>query len=190
MKDCHIRTALKTKLQARYSGDPTTLVVDELALRHGAARVDIAVVNGIIHGYELKSDLDTLRRLPYQAKIYNSVLDRITLIAGERHLDGAMGIIPEWWGVKLARMGSRGVVHFTEVRRPRNNPSQEILAVSKLLWRQEALTLLEELGKAEGLRWKPRAMIYARLAEVAAPDLIRSRVRHQLRSRKNWRAVE
>jgi hypothetical protein len=189
MKDCHIRPALKNKLFARYCEDPSTLIVDELALRHGAARVDVAVVNGIIHGYELKSDFDTLKRLPHQVKIYNSVLDRITLIVGERHLDEAIDIIPEWWGVKLARMGLRGAVHFTEIRRPKNNPLQEILAVSKLLWREEALTLLKELGKAEGLRWKPRATIYARLVEVAAPDLIRFRVRHQLRSRKNWRAA-
>jgi hypothetical protein len=190
MKDCHIRTALKKKLLARYSEDPSTRIIDELALRHGASRVDVAVVNGIIHGYELKSDLDTLKRLPYQAKIYNSVLDRITLIVGQRHLDESIDIVPEWWGIKLARMGNRGAIHFTEVRRDRNNPLQEILSVSKLLWREEALTLLEELGEAEGLRRKPRAVIYARLAEVADPNLIRSRVRHQLKSRKNWRAVE
>lgn len=190
MKDCHLREALKQKLSVRYSGDSNTRILEELAIRHGAARVDVAVVNGIIHGYELKSDHDTLKRLPAQAKIYSSVLDRITLIVGERHFNEAIDIIPDWWGVKIAKMSSRGGLHFTEIRRARNNPSQEILAVSKLLWREEALTLLEEVGEAEGLRRKPRAMVYAKLVEVVDPVLIRDRVRHHLRTRKNWRSDE
>lgn len=190
MKDCHLRTALKNKLQLRYIKDSSTLIVDELGLRHGAARIDVAVINGVIHGYELKSDCDTLNRLPSQVKIYNSVLDRITLVMGKRHLQEGTKIIPEWWGIKLAEQGPRGGMRFTEIRRPRINPSQDILAVCKLLWREEALTLLEELGEAEGLYRKPRAAIYAKLVDVAAPNLIRSRVRHQLRSRKNWRAAE
>jgi hypothetical protein len=141
----------------------------------------------MIHGFELKSDCDTLRRLPSQVKIYNSVLDRITLVVGNRHFKESIKLIPEWWGIKLAETGGRGGVRLIEVRKPRNNPLQDILAVSKLLWRAEAVTLLEDLDKAEAVRWKPRAEVYARLVEVADPDLIRDRVRHQLRTRKNWR---
>ncbi len=190
MKDCHIRAALKHKLQSRYAKDPFTLIVDELGLRHGVARVDVAVINGVIHGYELKSDCDTLNRLPSQVKVYNSVLDRITLVVGKRHLQEGTKIVPEWWGIKLVERGVRGGMRFTEIRRPRSNPFQDILAVCKLLWREEALTLLEELGEAEGVRSKPRAAIYARLAGIGDPDLIRYRVRHQLRSRTHWRSAK
>lgn len=189
MKDIHIRTALKSKLLSRYAKDPSTLIVDELGLRHGAARVDVAVINGVIHGFELKSDCDTLKRLPSQIKVYNSVLDRITLVVGNRHLKESIGLVPKWWGIKLAEQGRRGAIRFYDIRRPQHNPFQDILAVCKLLWREEALTLLEELDKAEGVRSKPRAMIYAKLAGAEDPDLIRSWVRHQLRSRKNWRSA-
>lgn len=189
MKDYHLRTALKRKLHARYFQDPDTLIVDELGLRHGAARIDVAVINGVIHGFELKSDCDNLKRLPSQIKIYNSVLDRITLVVGNRHIEEAGSLVPDWWGIKLAERGARGGIRFTDVRRPQRNPFQDILAVCKLLWREEALTLLEELDKAEGVRSKPRAMIYAKLAEAADPDLIRSWVRHQMRSRTNWRSA-
>jgi hypothetical protein len=190
MKDCHIRTALKSKLFSRYAKDPSTLIVDELGLRHGAARVDVAVINGVIHGFELKSDCDTLNRLPLQIKIYNSVLDRITLVSGSRHIEKGISLVPDWWGIKLAELGSRGAIRFTEIRRPQANPIQDILAVCKLLWREEAITLLEELDTAEGVRRKPRAAVYAKLAEAADPDLIRSRIRHQLRSRTSWRSAE
>ena len=79
MNDPRLRRALKSKVLARYAKDPDTRIVDELGLRHGIARVDIAVVNGIIHGYELKSDKDNLKRLPHQIQIYGSVLDKVTL---------------------------------------------------------------------------------------------------------------
>lgn len=190
MKDIDLRNALKRKLRSCYADDPSTLIVDELGLRHGIVRVDVAVINGLIHGFELKSDRDTLQRLPRQMRVYNSVLDHMTLVVGQRYLDIATSLIPEWWGIMLAETGESGDLDLTEVRKPQNNLFQDIVAVSKLLWRDEALSLLEEFGKAEGVRWKRRSMIYERLAEVADPDLIRHRVRHQLRTRTSWRSAE
>ncbi len=188
MRDADLRTALLRKLDRRHSRDPQTLILQELGLRHGAARVDVAVVNGSLHGYELKSDSDSLGRLARQARVYSSVLDRVTLVAGRCHVEEAMGLVPGWWGVHVAEMGPRGGVLFSSVRRARNNPSQDIVAVAKLLWREEALDLLHQVGAASGVRSKPRAAIYARLAEVARPEEIRSRVRHQLRNRTGWRS--
>lgn len=126
MNDPQIRTALKRKALVRYEKDPETVILDELGLRHGAARIDIAVVNGRLHGFEIKSDRDTLNRLPYQAKIFNSVLDRITLIVTQRHVHAAKEVVPVWWGIMLAEKGSRGAVHFSSIRRPHNNPCPNI----------------------------------------------------------------
>ena len=82
MNDHQLRRALKSKVLARYAKDPDTRVVEELGLRHGLARVDVAVVNGIIHGYELKSDKDNLKRLPHQIQVYSSELS-LYRIGGE-----------------------------------------------------------------------------------------------------------
>ncbi len=188
MRDGDIRTALLRRLDRRHSHDPETLILQELGLRHGAARVDIAVVNGSLHGYELKSDSDSLERLARQARVYGSVLDRVTLVVGRRHAEAAMQMVPDWWGVHVAEMGPRGGVLFSSVRRARNNPSQDPVAVAKLLWREEALELLHQLGAEKGFRSKPRAALYARLAEVARPEEIRSSVRDRLRGRTGWRS--
>lgn len=56
MNDPQLRCGLKQMILATYANDPGTRIFDELGVRHGAARIDIAVVNGIIHGFELKSD--------------------------------------------------------------------------------------------------------------------------------------
>ena len=119
MDDICLRAALKNKILDRYLKHPTTVIIDELGLSHNTARIDLAVVNGIIHGYEIKSDRDTLRRLPLQIDIYNAVLDRVTLVVGEKHLKKASNAIPEWWGIKLAEMGPRRAVHFTNIRAPK-----------------------------------------------------------------------
>lgn len=115
MNDNQIRSALKQKLFVQYFRDSETLILDEVGIRHGAARIDLVVVNGTLHGFEIKSDRDTLKRLPKQVRIYNPVLDRITLVVGHRHADEAMQIVPEWWGVKLAVIGPRGAIHFSNI---------------------------------------------------------------------------
>lgn len=190
MRDVDLRTGLVRRLIRRHSHEPNARILHELGLRHGKARVDIAVVNGALHGYELKSDNDTLERLVRQEQIYSTVLDRVTLVVGERHSRKAISMVPEWWGVQVVKMGPRGGMNFYSARRARNNPSQDPIAIAKLLWRDEALELLSRLGAAEGLRSKPRAMIYARLAKVAGLEEIRSTVRHRLRNRAGLRSGE
>lgn len=62
--DLIIREALKRLLENRHAKDKKVRIIEELGVHHGTARIDIAVVNGIMHGYEIKSDQDTLQRLP------------------------------------------------------------------------------------------------------------------------------
>jgi hypothetical protein len=188
MNEAELRSALKRKVLARFANDPNTRILDELGLRHGAARIDIAVVNGILHGFELKSDKDTLKRLPHQIQIYSSVLDKVTLVVGCRHAKDAERMLPQWWGIKVAVVGARGGLDFVDVRRAGKNPVQDAVAVCRLLWRDEAFSLLDELGHAKSLRHKPRTLIYSHLAEVADLELIRQRVRHQLKFRIDWRS--
>jgi hypothetical protein len=63
MRDGDIRAALHAHLIVEHQEEPDTRFLDELSLC-GLVRVDVAVINGTLAGYELKSDQDTLRRLP------------------------------------------------------------------------------------------------------------------------------
>lgn len=185
-----IRLALKCELLTACRADPGALILEELGLGHGAARVDIVMVNGNLHGFEVKSDQDTLKRLPAQAKMFSRVLDRMTLVVGHRHFNKASGIVPDWWGIKLAEVGPEGNVYFRDARHPVDNPSPDKLAIARLLWRDEALGLMEEIGAASGFRSKTRSVIYARLIELIQLDALRVKVRQQFRSRINWRSDE
>jgi len=184
--DIEIRKALIEDLQAAFRADPETLILQELGLRHGATRVDIAVVNGSLHGFELKSDLDTLKRLPRQVRIYSGILDYVTLVVGRRHAQKAEAVVPYWWGIQVAEHSANGQLQLLDMRRPLQNPSPDKLAIAKLLWRDEALAFLEDMRAADGVRSKPRRAVHGRLAEVVALDVLRARVRHQLKSRTDW----
>ena len=142
MNDQKIREYLKASRLKKYVDDPKSLVVDELGLRHGAGRVDVAVINGLIRGYEIKGGTDTLRRLPVQSDTYNSVLDRATIVAAECHIDGAFKLLPEWWGVIVVARKAESM-KMRLLRPARKNPTKSPLAVAKLLWKAEALLALE-----------------------------------------------
>ncbi|NTW29832.1 MAG: sce7726 family protein [Candidatus Moranbacteria bacterium] len=190
--DDTIRVALRKKLEMECGQhiSTETKIIEELGIIHGTARIDIAVVNGVIHGYELKSDKDTLKRLPGQIEIYNAVLDRVTLVVGRSHLHEAIKIIPEWWGVTVAKANcSDKDISFYNIREPETNPDQNrAVAMAALLWRDEAIAILEKIGKVDGFRSKPRMIVYKRLAEVLEMGVLSGIVRDQLRSRLNWRS--
>lgn len=186
--DSIIRTALMKILSKDHEGDSETKIISELGLKHGEARVDIAVVNGVIHGYELKSDLDTLIRLPNQIRIYNSVLDQVTLVVSKDHLHEAVKLIPDWWGIIIAKMiDSNGEIKFCTIREPEDNHFQDSVSIAKLLWREEALSILERVNQAQGVRSKSRQVIYEKLAVTLDQKTLGNEVRKCLRTRINWR---
>jgi hypothetical protein len=187
VRDRDVRQALHKKVLREHHGDADTLVLDELGLRHGACRVDIAVVNGYLHGYEIKSDSDTLERLPAQVPVYSEVLDRATLVVGERHVGKARAIIPEWWGIKIAKSGPRGGVSFSTERQFKPNPSINPVALAELLWRPEAIEILRQLEAPAFVLRKPRAAMYEHIAKAVELDRLRDLIRQRLKARERWR---
>jgi hypothetical protein len=183
-----IRTALKADLKRLHAGDEKLRIVEEFCVEHGAIRIDIAVVNGLLHGYEIKSDRDTLLRLPEQMNAYNAVFDRVTLVVGKQHLYDAIKIVPDWWGLIIAKFGEHESVVLNRVREAKENTSQSSVAIARLLWRAEALQLLHEIGQADGLRSKPRELIYERLAASLNQKSLEDRVRDVLFFREDWRS--
>lgn len=181
-----IRVSLIEKLRGLHAGDSKVRTIPELGIKHGAARVDIAVVNGVLHGYEIKSDRDTLLRLPDQMDIYNSVFDQMTLVVGKSHLYEAIKLVPEWWGITLAKADNESVI-FQEMRAAGKNPLQERPDMAQLLWREEALEILEREGEAQGVRSKPRSFVYDRLVSVLDQERLSTNVRDTLCSRLDWR---
>lgn len=185
--DGQIRAALRGLLTSKYADDPDTLILDELAIWGGEIRADLAVLNGCMHGFEIKSDADTLKRLPRQIEAYNAVFERATLVASPRHIERAITLIPGWWGV-IAVESIGAEVELKPLRAEQVNPSPEADAIAAFLWRQEALAILESLGLASGVRTKSMGILIERIAQNLAARDVASLVRQALRARGDWKA--
>jgi hypothetical protein len=185
--DPDIRPALRSNLVTRYADQADTVLVEELGVCGGRVRLDLVVVNGAIHGYEIKSDRDSLRRLDAQIDFYGKVLDRATLVAGERHLSGVLDLLPRWWGVLCAHQANR-TLQFETVRRGQKNPGRDPRCLVEFLWLEDALALLETRDSARGVRGKPRRFAWDRICDRFSVDEIAAAVRAQLRARATTQA--
>lgn len=191
MREADVRDALVERLRRQHADEQQTRIVHELSLCQAEARIDLAVVNGRLTGWEIKTAADTLVRLPLQEPVYSRVFDRVWLAADARHVDGALGLIPLWWGV--VRIGERsGTCTLTQVRPSRMNPDVDLRSLVRLLWRDEVLAELEALGLAEGVERAPRRVLWQRLVDAvprrASKAQVQRRVRERLRDREGWRA--
>jgi hypothetical protein len=180
--DAEIRSGLRVRVEAQHRDDPDTKIVDELGLRQGAVRVDLAVVNGVLKGYEIKSLADTLRRLPNQVKVYGEVLDLATIVLAEAHRQEASELIPDWWEVIVAVQASDRM-RFELHREGAPNPNVDKRALTELLWRDEAVELLRLKDAHYGVLTKPRRLVWDRVAAVCELDEIRLAVRERIKAR-------
>lgn len=186
MNDPQIRNAFHTTFLQEHHKNPAVLVVDELGLKHGVCRADIAVISHTFIGYEIKSDVDTLRRLDSQLISYNAVFDKLFLVVTSKYLREAKTMIPEWWGIILAEETTHKI-HFQYVRDAAVNAETNNYSIAQLLWRDEAIDILTKLGvKGKDLR-KSRALLYYDILDLLSPSQLRNTVREYLKKRQGWR---
>lgn len=169
--------------------DSSTLVINEFDVCRGISRVDIAVINGKMHGYEIKSEQDTLERLPMQMDSYNKVFDKMTIVTGEKHLDKVTDIIPEWWGIYYITENKNKLV-LKKKRSAKINRNIDILEVAQLLWRDELIKLLNSYDITKGLKSKTRLALSKLVSEKIPPKDVKDFVKNQLKLRTAWRAVQ
>lgn len=187
MNDTQIRESFHRKKLYRQYADQATLVVNELGLKHGKCRADIAVINSHLIGYEIKSDEDSLRRLDKQIEIYNNVFDRATVIVGTKHAKAVRSRVPDWWGIIITYKGSRGGVSFETIRPSCMNREIDPLSIAQLLWSNEVSNILMDLGVPQRDLYKRRSFLYQNLIDLLSLTELRYKVRDCLKDRKNWR---
>lgn len=189
MRDFEIRLALKGFLRTTHKDEPDTLCLDELGVCQGDARVDLAVINGAMHGYEIKSDRDKLTRLPRQLDAYGLCFDRMTVVVGSRYIGKISCAIPDWWGI-LEADDTGGKIKFLTKRVGSDNPRIDPQAIVRLLWRSEAQALVLQLGIIRSVKNKSRRELWNILVQNVSLDALRTMVREAIKARGNWRSVE
>lgn len=186
MRDVDLRRAM-TATVTRKLGKTPHVLVPEVDIRWSVpARADALLVADRICGFEIKSDVDSLSRLPRQVEAYGHVVERAYLVVGEKYRDRATAIVPDWWHIWVASWAGEEV-RVRQVRNGRLNPSINALAVTSFLSREQLTRTLTDLGEKR-LSSVPvddlRGLLVARLGHRRALTV----AREHLLDREDWRA--
>lgn len=187
MREIDIRNALKKELKLIHANEPDALIIDELGICQGESRVDLAVVNGSLNGFEIKSNQDTLGRLPRQLDYYNRCFDFMTIVVGRKHLSEARQIVPQWWGITEA-VSDESETILKVRRKPKQNKSICIKSIVQFLWKEEAILTLQKLGFSTGLRSKKREELWSILIESTSIQELSLHIREIIKERGDWRS--
>jgi hypothetical protein len=186
MNEADIKQALwATELNRLRQEDPTTRIVEEFCILGGKVRVDVCAINGQLHGYEIKSSVDNLSRLPRQQEYYNQVFDKITIVADEKHVHEAVKLVPPCWGL-ISASSSRDGTRLEEIWPARQNFEVDASALVQLLWRDEVFSILKANGIRHGIWKKSRKHLWKIMTSRLELDTIKSCVRNCLKYRTDW----
>jgi len=187
--DNEIRKAFHEKRLSSYHSCPDTLVIDELGVAHGKNRIDIAIVNGCIHGFEIKSSKDNLLRFSSQLEAYTQCFEKLSVISAENHIEELLSRTPKWCGIILAKKGPRGGISFSTIRRVKNNPNVDIVAMAHFLWKKEVIELLVGLGANKKMLRGSRINLYKNLSEMITTSELSPIIKSLFMNRDDWRVA-
>jgi hypothetical protein len=105
-------------------------VIGAFEIKVNNSRADFLAVNGHSSCFEIKTSLDNLSKLNKQAADYLSVFEYNTLIIDESHLEKAMQIIPESFGLWVYKNGKSHKI-FNASLNSEINPEVQISLLSK-----------------------------------------------------------
>ncbi len=188
MKDANIREIMKRTELSQYINDPFSKVVPELKLPVVKARIDIAVINGHLHGYEIKSASDTLQRLPSQLTAYSKVFDYITIVTELKYHERILNIVPEWVGVCVCS-DNKNEKEFEVKKVATINSNKEGFFISKLLWHDELVEALTE-QKIPVNKYARNWILCEIMARHIPINKLSEIVRDKLKKRENWKSRE
>jgi hypothetical protein len=166
------------------------LLVEELSVDHGAARIDVAHLGRSLCGFEIKSDYDTLDRLAHQMHAYHRVFDALSIVTTAPFVPQVALLLPPWWGIIQAHRTPEGDVMLIPVRAATPNPRQDLESIAALLWREEAIQVLQNHHGAKVPKSATRTRLYRQLAELSELSGLRDRVVDALQSRQCLRDRE
>lgn len=181
MRDFEIRSLMRETELNEFFLDENSKVVDELDISTTGSRIDIAVINGHMHGYEIKSSQDTLMRLSGQLASYALVFDYISVVTEKKHFHRIISNIPDNIGIYVCHKNSIEIF-----RKPEFNHEKNGFNLAQLLWREELLSVLEE-NKIPHKKKSRNWILCEVLDHYLDVEQISTIVRNKVKQRVNWK---
>lgn len=185
MKDPCIRQILRDTELLHFFEDNDSRVIEEFSLPVAKARIDMAVINGALHGYEIKSASDTLQRLPSQIEAYSKVFDYLSIVTEWKYESKILNHIPDWIGIFLCE-DKKGIRSIKQIREPLLNNNKECFYIAKLLWRDELIECLIE-NRIPFCKKDRNWLLCEAISENLDVEIVSELVRAKLKKRINWK---
>jgi hypothetical protein len=134
------------------------VVINEMVISNWSRRADIAVANGRLYGYEIKSDYDTLKRLDGQISTYTQHFDKTTVIVTQKHLLAAIKQLPRHVEIWEAKARSTRI-DIRIIRRGRTTEISDINALYSHLTKTEINCFLRLSGAQVDSSWSRKQLI-------------------------------
>lgn len=141
--DKHIRLALRQRLLSQ--GAMPASIVEEIAIDRGRVIADIVAFFKTPHCFEIKSYFDSLARLSKQSEIYSLFFPKVSLITTDKHLKKSLSIIPNWWGIAVAKQGKHEI-KLSYYRKSLHNKCAVKKNLLTMLWNEELRKELRDRG--------------------------------------------
>ncbi|WP_251868257.1 sce7726 family protein, partial [Enterococcus malodoratus] len=152
------------------------------------ARADIAVINGVLKGYEIKSDADSLNRLNSQISYYEKTFEKCTIVVGKKFEKRIVDEVPESWGIICAYENRFGNVSLKNIRPAKFNKNVTYKALTDVLWNDEIKKLLRE-NNIKGYSSKNKFQLLEMVEQNFSLTTLKNYTREILKSREGWRVV-
>lgn len=98
MNEHDIRNFLISYLTLKFESEQPKFL-KEVFLNNFECRADLIMLGKNLHGFEIKSEIDTLKRLNLQIPHYEFSFEKVTIVCAPKHATKALTLIPDSFGL-------------------------------------------------------------------------------------------
>lgn len=186
LRDRDIRPALKERLLRQ----SPKAIIDELRIDDGRAIADVVALFSEAHCYEIKGSTDKVERLKTQGPYFCQSFRKITLVTTENHIERAVGIVPEYWGLLVASSPDKveevGRLRLKCVRKAQINPNFCKTTALLTLWKKELVTMIE--GEDPSAHRRNRTFLAREISSKISKNLLSKNITELLINRASGAA--
>jgi len=137
-----IKAAVIEKIRHRIEGENSALI-NEMVFNNGSRRADLVLAAKNLHAFEIKSDVDNLKRLDGQINDYLSTFDKVILVVSSKYIEYALKIdsrVAIW----EAYRNNYGVTCIHVLRAGKTSPITSHQALCNFLLKRELIKIIKE----------------------------------------------
>ena len=176
-----IKQAVLDKLSSKALAEDA-VIVSEMVIGKADRRADLVVANGHLHAVEIKSDLDSLRRLEGQLAVYLSRFDKVTLVVSKKFVEQALENSPSRVAVWEAVETATGAAKLTIRRQGRIEQVKDKSLLCDFLLKSELVKIVRQVEETARLADLSREALVEKL-KVVPLTVVRQHVLSNVKDR-------